>query len=116
MKEAHERKETNMYGTIARYRVKPGMEGQLRQILDEQAHAFEAGRVPGFIVSYAYRMDADPNDYYLAVAFESREAYLALAQSSEQDARYRQLPPLLEHEPEWHDGEIVYALQAQAKM
>jgi antibiotic biosynthesis monooxygenase (ABM) superfamily enzyme len=105
-----------MYGTVARYRVKPGMEGQLRHILEEQASVFEAGQVPGFVVSYAYRMDADASDYYLAVVFENREAYWALAQSPEQDARYRQLLAVLESAPEWHDGEIVYALQAQATM
>jgi heme-degrading monooxygenase HmoA len=105
-----------MYGTVARYRVKPGMEGQLRQLLEEQARVFEAGQVPGFVAAYAYRMDADPNDYYLAVVFESREAYGANAQSSEQDARYRQSLAVLDGAPEWHDGEIVYALQAQAKM
>lgn len=96
-----------MYGTIGRFRVKPGMEGQLRQLLQEQARAFETGRVPGFLASYTYRMDADANDYYLAVVFASKEAYWANAQSPEQDARYRQWLPLLESEPEWHDGEIV---------
>lgn len=52
-------------------------------------------------------MDADPNDYYLAVVFESRETYWTNGQSPEQDARYRQWLPLLEGEPEWHDGEIA---------
>jgi heme-degrading monooxygenase HmoA len=116
MNESQERKETNMYGTVARYRIKPGMENQLRQILEEQARVFEAGQVRGFVASYAYRIDADPNDYYLAVVFESREAYWALAQSPKQDARYRQLLAVLESAPEWHDGEIVYALQVQATM
>ena len=105
-----------MYGTVARYRVKPGVEEQLRQLIEEQARVFEAGQVPGFVATYGYRMDADPYDIYLAVVFESREAYWANAQSPEQDARYRQWLPLLEHEPEWHDGEIVYVMQAQATM
>ena len=107
-----------MYGTVGRLRIKPGMEGQFRQLLQEQARAFETGQVPGFVASYAYRMDADPNDYYVAAVFESREAYWANAQSPEQDARYRQWLPLLEGEPEWHDGEIdvIYTLQARAKM
>ncbi len=79
-------------------------------------HAFEAGQVPGFVATYTYSTDADANDYYLAVVFESREEYWANAQSPEQDARYRQWQPLLEGEPEWHDGEIVdvYALQKPA--
>ncbi len=102
-----------MYGTIGRLRIKPGMEGQFKRLLQEQAPAFETGQVSGFVASYTYRTDADPNDYYLAVVFESREAYWANAQSPEQDARYRQWLPLLDGEPEWHDGEIVggYALQ-----
>ena len=99
-----------MYGTVARYRLKPGMEGQLIEL----AREFKAAQVPGFVASYAYRMDADPNNYYIAVVFESREAYVANADSPEQDARYRQMLSLLEHAPEWHDGEIVYALPVPA--
>ncbi len=100
-----------MYGTIGRFRIKAGMEGQFRQLIEEQAHEFENGQIPGFVVSYGYRMDADPNDYYLAVVFESRETYWANARSPEQDARYHQWLPLLEGEPEWHDGEIVNAMR-----
>ena len=100
-----------MYGTIGRFRIKAGMEAQFRQLIEEQAHAFETGQIPGFVVSYGYRMDADPNDYYLAVVFESRETYWANAQSPEQDARYHQWLPLLEGEPEWHDGEIVNTMR-----
>jgi quinol monooxygenase YgiN len=118
MNESHEREEANMYGTIGRFHIKPGMEAQFRQLIEEQGRAFEAGQVPGFVVSYGYRMDADLNEYYLAVVFESRETYWANAQSAEQDARYRQWLPLLAGEPAWHDGEIVggYAQQAQATM
>ncbi len=102
-----------MYGTIGRLRIKAGMEGQFRQLIEGQAPAFESAQIPGFIASYSYRMDTDPNDYYIAAVFESREAYWANAQSPGQDARYRQWLPLLESEPEWHDGEIVggYALK-----
>ena len=102
-----------MYGTIGRLRIKPGMDGQFRQLLEGQARAFETGQVPGFVASYGYHMDADPGEYYIAAVFTSKEAYWANAQSPEQDARYRQWLPLLVSEPEWHDGEIVtvYALQ-----
>ena len=96
-----------MYGTVARIRVKTGMYSQFRQIIKEQMRTFEVGQVPGFLTSYGYRMDADPNEYYLAVVFASKEAYWANAQNPEQNVRYRQWLPLLEGEPEWHDGEIV---------
>ena len=102
-----------MYGTIGRLRIKPGMESQFRQLLQGQAHAFETGQVAGFVASYAYRMDADPTNYHIAAVFESREVYWTNAQSPDQDARYRQWLPLLEGEPEWHDGEIdvIFALK-----
>lgn len=96
-----------MYGTIGRFRIKPGMEGQFRQVFEGDAPAFEAGQVPGFVASYSYRSDADSNEYYLAVVFDTKEAYWANAQSAEQDTRYRKWLPLLDGEPEWHDGEIV---------
>src|SRR5215472_5599766 len=102
-----------MYGTIGRFRIKPGMEAHFRQLLESQGGPFESRQVPGFVESLAYRMDFDPHEYYLAAVFSSKEAYLANAGNPEQDARYRQWQPLLESEPEWHDGEIVggYALQ-----
>jgi hypothetical protein len=56
-------------------------------------------------------MDIDANEYYVAVIFASKEAYRANAESSEQDARYRQLLSLLEREPTWHDGEVICALR-----
>ena len=100
-----------MYGTIGRFRMKAGMGAQFRQLMDEQAQAVEHARIPGLIAHYGYQMDADPNDYFLAVIFESREMYLANAASPEMDARYRQWLPLLEGEPEWHDGEIVNVMR-----
>jgi len=92
-----------MYGTVARMRIKPGAEDQLTKELQ----GFEALKVPGFIASYVYRTDADPHECYMAVMFENKAAYVANAESPEQDARYRQLRALLESDPEWHDGEIT---------
>lgn len=95
-----------MYGTVALMRVKPGMEA----LLIEHFHYFEAARRPGVVAVYCYSTDANAQEYYVTVVFESKEAYRSNAESSEQDRLYRQMLPLLESEPEWHDGEIVYAL------
>lgn len=105
-----------MYGTIGQLHIKPGMASQFKQLLQDQARAFETGQVAGFVASYAYRMDDDPNNYHIAVLFESREAYWANARSPEQDSRYRQWLLLLDGEPEWHDGEIdvIYTLKEPA--
>ncbi len=96
-----------MYGTVARLRIKPGAEAQLLEF-DRQE---QARNIPGHIGGYAYRMDSDPDVYYLAVVFDSKEAYVANANSPEQDARYHQLRDLLEIDPEWNDGEVVSAYQ-----
>jgi antibiotic biosynthesis monooxygenase (ABM) superfamily enzyme len=69
----------------------------------------ELTTIPGYVGSSVYRMDADSNELYLAVAFESKDAYFKNANSPEQDARYREMVALLEREPEWHDGEIIYS-------
>jgi quinol monooxygenase YgiN len=94
-----------MYGTVARFRAKPGMEAELMKLSQE----FESESIPGAQAEYIYRLDSDPNEYYLVVIFESKEAYQANAASSAQDARYRKFRALLEADPKWHDGEIVYA-------
>ncbi len=94
-----------MYGTVARYRINPGYEEQLLAFEREIREA----KLPGLVAEFTFRMDEDPSTYYEAVVFESREAYLAVAESPEQDARYRKLLALLEGPPEWHDGVVVNA-------
>jgi antibiotic biosynthesis monooxygenase (ABM) superfamily enzyme len=92
-----------MYGTVARFRVKPGMEKEIEAIVRD----FERTPPPGYIGEYIYRMDSDPQTYIMAVMFKSKEAYFANADSPQQDAEYRKFRELLESDPEWMDGEIV---------
>ena len=94
-----------MYGTVARIRVKPGAEQQLI----EMSHDESGLHIPGYICQYVYRMDQDPDEYYLVVLFESRETYFANTDSPEQNARYQVFRAMLASDPEWHDGEVVYA-------
>ncbi len=92
-----------MYGTVARMRIKPGMEAKLEEV----SRTAEAAQIPGFVATYIYRMDADPNEYYMAVIFTDKAAYRANADSPEQNARFQDMMTMLEREPEWHDGEIM---------
>jgi len=94
-----------MYGTVARYRLKPGMQDKLLAFEAE----IRAAKIPGLIAEFTFRTDEDPTVCYEAIVFESREAYQALADSPEQDARYHKLLELLEAAPEWHDGEVINA-------
>jgi quinol monooxygenase YgiN len=91
-----------MYGTIARLRVKPGKEEELRRLGQEMSP-----QIPGLVFEHVYRTDADANELYLVVAFASEQAYCANAGSPEQHQRYEQLRALLDADPEWHDGEII---------
>ncbi len=95
-----------MYGTVARFRIKPGMESRF----DEVMKVYEGTDIPGAVDSWVYRTDEDPRTYFLSVLFEDRESYVKNAESPEQDHRYRVLRDLLEADPEWHDGEVVYAM------
>ena len=94
-----------MCGTIAQLRVKSGMEEQF------SSYALKIQeKDPGEVASYVYRMDADPSTFYVVAIFESKEAYVANAQRQETDARYQHMRAYFDGEPEWHDGEIVFAL------
>lgn len=88
-----------MYGTIAVLKAKPGAEAKLLEQFREKA--------PG-MMSYIYRMDTNAHIYYLAVMFESKAAYLANANSPEQQVRYNEMLKLLTAKPEWHDGEVIH--------
>jgi len=94
-----------MYGTVARMRAKPGTGEQLKALAAE----YEDIEVPGFVASYVYRLDDNPDDYYMAVLFEDRESYRRNAEDPAQDTRYRKMRALLEADPKWHDGEVIYA-------
>jgi hypothetical protein len=45
--------------------------------------------------------------YMSAVVFASREAYVANANSPEQQALYQRMTAAFDSEPEWFDGEIT---------
>jgi heme-degrading monooxygenase HmoA len=91
-----------MYGTVAKLITKPGAIEEIRRM--------ESGRRPsGYIGSYVFQSDQDANELWLVVIFESKETYLANADSPEQDAEFRRLMNYLVTEPEWHDGEIVFS-------
>jgi quinol monooxygenase YgiN len=94
-----------MYGTVARMRAKPGTGEQFSALAAE----YEDLDVAGFVATYIYRLDDNPDDYYMAVLFEDRESYRRNAEDPAQDARYQRMRALLEADPKWHDGEVIWA-------
>lgn len=93
-----------MYGTVAKMRIKPGAEDELRKLSGE-----DAAQIKGFVFEHVFRMDSDPLEYWLVVGFESKAAYEANAASPEQHQRYKRYRELMTADPEWHDGEIAFS-------
>jgi len=92
-----------MYGSVSRWRIKDGMQGELELLLDELTKE----PAPGSRGVTVYRADADPHEYWVCGVWESREKYTANSATPEQDARFQRLRALMDGDPEWHDGEIV---------
>jgi quinol monooxygenase YgiN len=95
-----------MYGTIARLFIKPGSFERLQ----EMTQRWQAELPAGHVAAYIYQMDKNPNELYMIAVFESKEQYVANANSAEQNRRFNEMMQLLEREPEWHDGDIVALL------
>lgn len=91
-----------MYGTVARMRLKAGVTPQ-----QFEQETQDAGSTPGLLSLAVYQADADPQEIWMCVVFESKEAYVRNAESPEQDAEYRKMRAMLESDPEWHDGTLV---------
>ncbi len=93
-----------MYGTVARMQVRPGSADALLKLFDD----FNAEQdVPGYVTEYVYRMNEDPNVFYMAVVFQDRASYEANADNPAMHDMYLKYRALLTADPEWHDGEIV---------
>lgn len=90
-----------MYGTVARYRLKPGM-------MDEFKNRFsdESG-VDGFHSIRVFQSDKDENELWMIAIFDDEEKYFQNANSTEQNAEYLKLREMLIADPEWHDGHVI---------
>jgi hypothetical protein len=93
-----------MYGTVFRYRVKPGMEEKVSALITE----FEANPPEGFVAAWTYRLDSGGGEYITAAAHTSKESYVENAGRPAQAAWFQSFRELLVDDPEWNDGEIVH--------
>ena len=91
------------FGTIARYRVKPGHADKL---MSEMGN-FESEPPAGWLYHTVFRSTKDPNEVWMSVVFESEEAYRKNADSPDMDTEYRKMLEHLQGEPEWHDGHVI---------
>jgi heme-degrading monooxygenase HmoA len=94
-----------MYGTIARFTLKPGSAEEFGKV----AMAQESGAIPGYVGTTVYHSDSNPDECWVVVSFEDRESYRKNADDPAQHQRYLELAQFFAKDPEWHDGEIVYS-------
>jgi quinol monooxygenase YgiN len=92
-----------MYGTIARFHIKPGVKDEFIKAMDSLGEAV----IPGWVADYYFQMDNDPDEFYLVAIFKDKETYVANADSAEQHERYLVFRSFLKDDPEWHDGFVV---------
>jgi quinol monooxygenase YgiN len=93
-----------MFGTIGRYRIKPGHE---QRFVDEMK-SFEGDPPPGWVYHTVFRSAKDPNEVWVSVVFDNEDAYRKNASSPEMDKEYRKMLEHLQGEPEWHDGHVIH--------
>lgn len=94
-----------MYGTVARLKLKAGSEAKFLDLMKE----YEVLKIPGHLSSHVFRLDAGGNEYIMTAVFADKASYTKNAQDPAQDARYRKMRDLLESDPAWHDGEVIYS-------
>jgi antibiotic biosynthesis monooxygenase (ABM) superfamily enzyme len=92
-----------MYGTVFRYRLKPGMEQQWLELSRE----FQQNPPKGFIGAVTYRLDKGGDEYITAAAHSDKASYQENADSPEQHAFYERMRSMMVEDPEWNDGEIL---------
>jgi len=95
-----------MYGTIAKLKVRPG---KLDELIKIAGHYGEID-IPGMLWTHLYQSEDDPNECWIAVAFDSKDAYTANADSPEQNTRYEAMRALLSADPVWNDGVVVQSV------
>jgi quinol monooxygenase YgiN len=99
-----------MYGTL--YHLQP-RQGQQQAVLDhlfrwEQEHLPQVtGYVGGYLLEPAVQALSEPFGILVIVVFDSQAAYTHHRDDPEQDRWDQRLQELLEHAPQWHEGEIT---------
>jgi quinol monooxygenase YgiN len=98
-----EAREVQMYGTVARTRVKPENREKLQEVMERQT---KERVIPGMITAYTlYENDSDVA--WVFVVFEDRASYDKNADDPAMNDQYVEYRAFMEDDPEWHDGEIL---------
>jgi len=95
-----------MYGTIARFRVKPDVD---KEEFKRRMDSFDSSIIEGWIADYIFQSDVDPDEFFLVAIFRDKETYQINADDPKQHERYLVFRSFLVDDPQWNDGTIVSA-------
>lgn len=94
-----------MFGTVARMQVQEGKFDEFVALMENE----EPDMAEGYVSTVMYRSTNDPNELWLSVIFSDEESYRANAAAPSQNQMYERMRALLAADPEWHDGEVIFA-------
>ena len=94
------------FGTVARLLVKPNMLDRFFAYGEEQE---QRNDIDGAVALLIFQSATDPLEFYMVAVAESEEHYRAIAASPDQHQEYLRMRELLQADPEWHDGRVVFA-------
>jgi len=98
------------FGTIAKYKVKPGQADKFMSTMS----GMEDNPPAGWNYATVFRSTNDPNEIWMTVVFESEEAYRKTADSPDTDKMYQENLQYLDGAPEWHDGHVIHESMSAA--
>jgi quinol monooxygenase YgiN len=102
-----------MYGTVARFRVKPKQGAALRATLERWRRAGKP-KAQGLIGDYVLKSERIPGEWIAMVFFDNEENYRRNAADPEQHRQFEEIRAHLRADPEWNDGEIFAVEPAAA--
>lgn len=96
-----------MFGTVVLMRPKLGHEADVVEHF-KQWWEHRSADVKGAVGCSIRRNANDSGELIGTISFGTREDYAINAEDPQQDDWYRQLVDLLQEEPRWIDGEVLY--------
>jgi len=94
-----------VYGTVSRYRLKPGSEDQVVVL----AREMDQDAPPGYVGGYTFRLDSGSDEYITAGVWSDQETYRKNADDERQQRWFARVRELMAGDPEWNDGEVIFA-------
>jgi heme-degrading monooxygenase HmoA len=95
-----------MFVSISRYRVKPGLEEELKSHNEEWKASIRT-QVAGFISVHVYKNPKDPLEWTSVATFVDQYSEMANANSTEHKLWYRRMVEMLDAPPVYWQGELV---------